>query len=126
MSEGSRKIAIARLYTDEAGESHFIDELVEAHDANFAPPAPSMYVSTPQEAKASLFLLLPAGYDSPLHPAPRRQIMTLVSGELAVTTSDGGVRRFLPGETVLVEDTSGKGHGTRSVGGESVVAVVQL
>jgi uncharacterized cupin superfamily protein len=52
--------------------------------------------------------------------------MTLLSGALEVRASDGEVRQFKPGETVLVEDTTGKGHASKSVNGESVVLVVQL
>lgn len=51
--------------------------------------------------------------------------MTLVQGELEVGVSDGEKRQFLPGGSVLVEDTTGKGHSTRSVG-ESIVLVAQL
>jgi hypothetical protein len=36
-----------------------------------------------------------------------------------VEASDGEVRRFGPGEAVLVEDTGGKGHITRNVGGKT-------
>ncbi|MDD1711485.1 MAG: hypothetical protein LUQ37_11350 [Methanoregulaceae archaeon] len=31
-------------------------------------------------------------------------------------TTDGTVRRFLPGDLVLLEDISGKGHVTRNIG----------
>jgi hypothetical protein len=126
MSSDSRKITVSRLYADERGESHFVEERLDTQEVNFAPPAPSMFRSDPVNAAASMFLLLPDGYFGDLHPAPRKQIMTLVRGGLEVTVSDGEVRHFTPGQTVLVDDTTGKGHATRSVGGESVVAVVQL
>jgi len=51
--------------------------------------------------------------------------MVLVAGSLEVTASDGEVRLFRPGDAVLVEDTAGQGHATRSVNGEVIVAVVQ-
>lgn len=122
----TRKIDITRLYTDEAGETHFVEEKLEVQEINFAPPAPSMFASPPVEAKASVYLLLPEGYFGDFHPAPRRQMMTLVKGALEVKVSDGETRRFTPGGTVLVEDTTGKGHATKSVGGESIVLVAQL
>jgi len=117
---------VTRLYTDSTGESHFIDEKQEVEEVNFAPPAPSMYRSAPVEATSMLYLFLPNEWFGDFHPAPKRQQMTLISGALEVGVSDGEVRRFKPGETVLVEDTTGKGHSTRSVDGESVVLVVQL
>jgi hypothetical protein len=118
-------IGLVRLYADQAGESHFSDEQLETAAADFAPPAPPVAVSAPTQAKRSLFLLLPDDWHGDLHPAPSRQLMVLVNGELEVTASDGEVRRFRPGDAVVVEDTFGKGHATRSVDGESVVAVVQ-
>jgi hypothetical protein len=44
-----------------------------------------------------------------------------------VQTSNGEVRRFGPGDVVLLEDTTGKGHRSRVVGDRDVLgAVVQL
>jgi len=40
--------------------------------------------------------------------------------------SDGEVQRLKPGNFVLLEDTSGKGHTNRVIGGGSTMAVVQL
>lgn len=126
MASHSQKINILRLYTDDATESHFMEETLEAHEVNFAPPARPVYSTQPIATGQSMFLLLPDGYFGDFHPVPSRQIMTLVSGALEVTVSDGEVRHFVPGQTVLVEDTTGKGHSTRSIGGESVLTVVQL
>jgi len=123
---GSRLIEVTRLYTDEKGETHFTADKLEVSEMNFAPPAPSMFASSPMEAKAGVYLLLPEGYFGDFHPAPRKQIMTLVKGELEVSVSDGEVRKFVPGGSVLVEDTTGKGHATRSVDGESILFVAQL
>ena len=36
-------------------------------------------------------------------------------------TSDGGVRKFRPGDVFLVEDNWGKGHSSRIIGNESVL-----
>jgi len=126
MAADPGKLNVTRLYTDSAGESHFVDETVEVKEVDFAPPAPPMFMSSPVEAKQMVYLKLPTGWYGDLHPAPRRQQMTLLSGALEVRTSDGEVRQFSPGETVLVEDTTGKGHASKSVNGESVVFVVQL
>jgi hypothetical protein len=120
-----RVVPILKLFADEAGESHFSETELAAMAADFAPPAPAIYVSAPAEAKRSMFLLLPSGWHGPLHPAPSRQLMVLVAGSLEVTASDGEVRLFRPGDAVLVEDTAGQGHATRSVNGEAIVAVVQ-
>jgi hypothetical protein len=125
VSGESLKIDVSRLYNDEAGESHFVDETLEVVAANFAPPAPPIYVSEGVPAKQVVYLFLPAGYEGDFHPAPRRQIMTLMSGALESTVSDGETRRFRPGNTMLVEDTAGKGHATRAVE-DCVMVVSQL
>ncbi|MDH2428344.1 hypothetical protein [Sphaerisporangium sp. TRM90804] len=125
MSGETQKIDVARLYNDELGESHFIDETMEVVAANFAPPAPPIYVSAGVPAKQVVYLFLPKGYEGDFHPAPRRQIMTLMSGSLESSSSDGSTRRFSPGNTMLVEDTQGKGHSTRALE-DCVMVVSQL
>lgn len=125
MAEETRKIDVSRLYHDESGESHFIEETLEVAAVNFAPPAPPIFVSAAVEAKQVVYLFLPAGYEGDFHPAPRRQFMTLVSGALECTVSDGETRRFGPGNTQLVEDTQGKGHATKALE-DCVMIVAQL
>ena len=55
------------------------------------------------------------------HPAPRRQYVIIVSGQLEIGLGDGTTRRFGPGAARLVEDTTGQGHTTRVVSDEAVV-----
>ena len=53
--------------------------------------------------------------------------MLYLSGQMEVETSDGEVRRFGPGSATLIEDTTGKGHRSRIVGGdEALLGVVRL
>jgi hypothetical protein len=125
MSEDSRKILVSKLYNDEAGESHFIEETLEVTQVNFAPPAPPLYISEGIPAKQVVHLFLAAGYFGDFHPAPRRQFMTLLSGQLECSTSDGVTRLFTPGSSQLVEDTEGRGHSTRALT-DCVMLVSQL
>ena len=55
------------------------------------------------------------------HPAPRRQYVIILSGQLEIGLGDGTTRRFGPGDARLVEDTTGQGHTTRVVSDEPVV-----
>ena len=48
-------------------------------------------------------------------PAPRQYVISLAGG-ISITASDGETRHIGAGEIVLVEDTTGKGHITRSSG----------
>jgi len=113
-----------RIYADDDGETHFDDVAVELDMVDFAPPAPPMGLSGARAASDVRFLGAPAGWDSAPHPTPRRQYVVILSGTCEAETSDGDVRRFTPGEVVLLEDTRGKGHRTRIVGGEDWLAAV--
>ena len=68
---------------------------------------------------------LPAGWESGRrYNPPRRNFFVTLSGELEIEASDGEVRRLGPGTVLLAEDLSGKGHITRSRGGEWVGMLV--
>jgi quercetin dioxygenase-like cupin family protein len=58
-------------------------------------------------------------YDWDWHCAPQRQFIVLLDGEIEVEVTSGEKRRFGGGDILLVEDTTGTGHRTRSVGGRS-------
>ena len=116
-----------QVYADENGESHFEDVEVEFSPVDFAPPAPPLDLSAFAPATQYGFLRAPAGWLGDWHPAPRRQIIFYLAGEIEAEVSDGEVRRFGPGSVTLVEDTTGKGHKSRVVGTTDVLsAVVQL
>jgi hypothetical protein len=75
------------------------------------------------DIKGALLASLKAGATEDWHPAPRRQFMFCLRGIVEVTAGDGQKRRILPGQFVLLEDTSGKGHITHSAGAEDHVAL---
>ena len=58
----------------------------------------------------------PAGNFQDWHPAPRRQFVITLSGQLEIGLGDGSKHVFGPGSARLVEDTTGKGHTTRVYG----------
>ena len=113
-----------RVYTDEDGESHFEDVEVSFNSVDFAPPAPPLDLSAFSPATQFGFLRAPVGWIGDWHPAPCRQMMFYLAGEIEAETSDGEIRRFGPGSVTLVEDTSGKGHKSRVVGDTPVLGVV--
>ena len=122
----AKPMTYGRVYSDSSGESHFADGQIDFHIADYAPPAPPMSVSAVRPADGVVFLSSPPGWVGDFHPAPRRQFVLLLSGELEVEVTDGEVRRFGPGAILLVEDTVGRGHVSRVVGDERayVMAVV--
>lgn len=117
----------ARLYSDDAGESHFDDVEIELNSTEYAPPAPPLELSAFTPATQFAFMRTPSGWSSDWHPSTARNMFFVLTGEWEVTASDGETRRFTAGSVLLVEDTKGKGHTSRVVGDtDSVAAVVQL
>ncbi len=55
------------------------------------------------------------------HPAPQRQFVIILSGQLEIGFEDGSKKIFGPGDARLVEDTTGKGHTTIALGHEPCV-----
>lgn len=101
---------LARIFADEAGDSHFDDIELPMTLLDDSPPAKPHYFTQPQEAKAWVSIRCPPGWDGGLHPTPRRQIIICTAGSVRITTSFGEARELVPGATILLEDTHGKGH----------------
>src|SRR5206468_10121588 len=55
----------------------------------------------------------PLGQYLDWHPAPRRQFVIILSGQLEIGLGDGGKHLFGPGHARLVEDPTGRGRPTR-------------
>jgi quercetin dioxygenase-like cupin family protein len=73
------------------------------------------------------FRVWPVGQFLDWHPAPRRQFVIILSGQLEIGLGDGTKKVFGPGDARLVEDTTGKGHTTRVLGNQPcVTATVPL
>lgn len=116
-----------RVYADDTGESHFEDVVVALAPVDYAPPAPPLHLSAPMPASGFVFLVAPPGWEGDWHPAPMRQMIFYLAGEVEAQVSDGEVRRFGPGSATLVEDTAGKGHRSQVVSDDgALLAVVQL
>lgn len=115
-SSNLTRLTYHRIYTDSQGDSHFDVVTVEQSLVRAAPPAAPFYVSEDGAASKYRFYTFEPGWIGELHPAPTRQFLALLSGEVEMETTDGAVRRFGPGDLVLLEDTSGRGHVTRNTG----------
>jgi hypothetical protein len=109
---------ITRIYTGPDNESHFEEKEVELKFNG------DMEVSALESAEGILFRRAPASHLHSFHPAPRRQYVITLSGQVEIETGDGTVKRFGPGDVMLADDTSGRGHITRVVGGQPRVYVM--
>jgi hypothetical protein len=117
-------VKYARLFADDAGESHFEDVEHELNLIDFAPPAPPLFLSSLTPAAQVGFFAAPAGWRSAWHPSPARNLFVVLSGEWEIEAGDGTVRRFRPQSILLVEDTTGKGHASRVVSKDDSLAVL--
>ena len=104
---------IHNLYEDAHGMSHFRDIEIE-----WVEERRGSKLSRRLPATGIIFRETAGEYDLDWHPAPRRQYIINLDAGVRLTASDGESRIIGAGEVVLVEDVSGKGHLSQSVGGQ--------
>jgi quercetin dioxygenase-like cupin family protein len=104
-------LATFRLYTGPDGQSH-----IEPIDLDQTPDW-----TKGLETTRIFFSTAPAGKFQDWHPAPRRQFVIIISGQLEIGLGDGSKHVFGPGDARLVEDTTGQGHTTATYGDEPCV-----
>jgi len=101
---------ITRLYPDANGETHFEDMLIPLHDCGTIG-----FLSKAQQVDTIIFRKVIEQYDYDFHNAPAKQYIALMDGVIEIETSLGDIRQFHPGDVLLVEDTTGKGHRSRNI-----------
>ena len=114
----------ATLYADNNGISHWKDDEVDFFPVEFAPPAPPVYLSPFVATRQYAFFRAPADWFGDWHPAPARQIFFFLEGELEIMAGDGEKRYFAPGSILLLENTFGQGHVSRTISDSPVLAAV--
>ena len=105
---------ILRLYSGDDGQSHF---------AELVPPMGPVEDSPMQQAVGITFRRSEPGEFTDFHVAPRRQYVITLTGQVEIGLGDGTVKRLGPGDVMLAEDLTGKGHTTRAVGSETRLSV---
>jgi len=107
-------MTIARVYTGVNGDSYFSDieiPLIDAGDIG--------KLSQAFPASEVVFRENDPDYDYDWHHAPARQLVVLLDGHIEIEVSSGQTRQFKGGDIILVEDTTGTGHRTRTIDGKS-------
>ncbi len=101
---------VTRLYSGPDGESHFEDLEIPLEDKG-------SYIQGSELMKASGIRFRERGTitESDWHNVPRRQFVITIEGETEIEIGDGTKRRFGPGDILLAEDTTGRGHISRGV-----------
>ncbi len=116
-------LAFTHIFADAQGESHIAQRELPLASTAFAPPAPPLDVSAVQAASGFEALRFPSDWTGGWHNSPHRQWGFILSGAVAVTTSDGASCELRAGGAFLLEDVHGKGHLTRVIGGTEVLWV---
>jgi len=117
-AQSRKPVLINRLYTGPDGETHADEVEVKFTGGTPVNQAAEMVKATGSEIHRS-----PPGNSQDFHTAPRRQYVITLSGHGEVETSDGHKVPLGPGQVLLVEDTTGKGHITRVIGNEDRVTI---
>lgn len=105
---------IARIWAGEDGQSHYEDL-----DVALVESGPLGKMAEPLPVLSMILRENEPGYDYDWHVAPRRQYIVMLEGRVEIAVSDGETRTFGPGQIVLVEDTEGVGHKSRSPDGKA-------
>ena len=96
-------MATFRLYTGPDGQSH-VEPVDLTQASEWLKGIPTTQIAFRED---------PVGRFLDWHPAPRRQFVIILSGQLEIGLGDGSKHLFGPGDARLVEDPTGKGHTTR-------------
>ncbi len=116
-----------KVTTDGRGGSKFEDVDVPQSAAPFAANVPPLLVSAPTPTAAVVFVTTPDDLrETAPHPAPQRQFVVVLEGEIEVETTDGEKRSFVPGVVGLLEDVEGRGHISVIRGGPATFMAIPL
>ena len=105
---------MTRIFTGDDGESHFEDLSPEMSDDGFGG-----VISAPVATRSVMFRETGGDYNLDFHTAPRRQYVVNLKGSVEIETGLGEKRLLGPGDILLAEDTTGRGHISRAVNGEA-------
>ena len=100
---------ITRIYADDSGQSRFEDINIELKDAGDIGSLSDRY-----PVKHIIFRETKPDYDFDWHPAPERQYIVRREGNIEIEVGTGAERAFTGGDILLVEDTEGRGHKTKT------------
>jgi quercetin dioxygenase-like cupin family protein len=104
-------MATYRMYTDADGKSRW-EEIDLAARPDWTKGLDATTVRFSSRAPGEL---------QDWHPAPQRQFVFIISGQLQIGFEDGSTKLFGPGDARLVEDTTGKGHTTLALGSKPCI-----
>ena len=125
-SEQLTGLPYIRVYADEQGETHFVDEVMSAKEHRASENRMDAISENFQIESVTFRRIIeddPVGY---AHHAPARVFIVHLQGEAELEVSNGEKRRLGPGSIALMEDVTGNGHTVRSVPGSEPRVTMML
>ncbi len=112
---------IVRIYTGDDNQSHFEELNVPLRKGADEPDVSTLFPATG-------FSVSRFSHDrvNDFHPAPRRQLVTTLSGNFEIECGDGSIERFGPGDILFADDLTGQGHIARVLDSPRHTLVVTL
>lgn len=110
---------ITRLYTGADGESHFEDIEIDLEDKGDIGRLSQLVIATGMILRET-----PPNHNFHWHTIPQRLYIIGLEGSVEIEVGDGTKRVFKPGDILLAEDTTGRGHISRSVNNQPRKSIV--
>jgi hypothetical protein len=109
---------IIRLFTGSDKKSHFEEiKITNYHHYPFGK------ISEPVAVKQLFFRTTSGKENLSWHNAPTPQYIVYLEGEVEIEIDNGEKQHFFPGDILLVEDTTGKGHISRALSAGSSLVI---
>lgn len=115
-----RAATVVSLYTGADGQTH--DRVVGIELKPWPGLSPAER-SEPTKSSDLQFRRMPRGWVSDWHPSPARQCVVTLSGRGEIELVGERKLSFGAGSVFLTEDLTGKGHVSRTIGGEDWVSI---
>ncbi|MFH8662340.1 hypothetical protein [Streptomyces afghaniensis] len=123
--DGALQPVILRVYSDAAGESHLEDiRMPGGHRRSDVSTSVAWWSERIPVRNVIWRRVEEEAPPTTPHNAPRRQLIVPLSGGVELEVSTGERRIVLPGQIILVEDTTGKGHVTRALNDSTRVTLM--
>jgi hypothetical protein len=107
---------IIRVFSDADGETHFDEIRLPGESRQSAVSTAIAWISESVPVRGMVWRRVEKDHPTTTpHVTPTRQLMVLLSGTAEIEVSSGERRRVAPGQILLGEDLTGKGHITRAV-----------
>lgn len=111
-------MACLHLYADAAGETHVRALDLPVHDSEAGRVRGLHGIPATRTGFGEFVGRKP---DVGMHPAPGRQFLVVLGGELELVTSLDEAHRLRPGDILLADDVGSKGHISRDAGDEPLM-----